>query len=86
MGKYHSKILMLFNLDFLSSIVLNFIKTDSRMTSAVLNIAEKCLTVTAVRPIRRFRDIRSSVMEVILVLTHSHWWDKANTPYMEYVV
>ena len=48
MGKYHSKILMLFNLDFLSSIVLNFIKTDSRMTSAVLNIAEKCLTVTAV--------------------------------------
>ena len=25
-------------------------------------------------------------MGVILVLTHSHWWDKANTPYMEYVV
>ena len=37
-------------------------------------------------PIRRFRDRRSSVMEVSLVLTHIHWWDKANTPYMAYVV
>ena len=35
--------------------------------------------------IRRFRDIRSSVMEEILVLTHRHWWDKA-IPYMEYDV
>ena len=35
---------------------------------------------------RRFRNRRSSVMEVSLVLTHLHWWDKANTPYMEYVV
>ena len=25
-------------------------------------------------------------MEEILVLTHRHWWDKANTPYMEYDV
>ena len=25
-------------------------------------------------------------MEVILVLTHSHWRDKANTLYVEYVV
>ena len=28
----------------------------------------------------------SSVMWVILVLTQSHWWDKANTWYMKYVV
>ena len=35
---------------------------------------------------RRFRDRRSPVMEVILVLTHLRWWDKANIPYMEYVV
>ena len=41
----------------------------------------------SIRPIiSRFRERRSSVMEVILVLTHSHWWDKANTTYMEYVV
>ena len=39
-----------------------------------------------VKSIRRFRDRRSSVMEEILVLTHRHWWDKANTPYMEYDV
>ena len=33
---------MLFNLDFFKfSTVLNFIKTDSGMTSAVLNIAKK---------------------------------------------
>ena len=25
-------------------------------------------------------------MEVTLILTHSDWWDKDNTPYMEYVV
>ena len=25
-------------------------------------------------------------MEEILVLTHRHWWDKVNTPYMEYDV
>ena len=25
-------------------------------------------------------------MEEILVLTHRHWWDKANTPFMEYDV
>ena len=25
-------------------------------------------------------------MQVILVLTHSDWWDKANTLYKEYVV
>ena len=36
--------------------------------------------------IRRFRDRHSSVMEVILVLMHSQWWDKVKTPYMEYVV
>ena len=30
------------------------------------------------KSIRRFRDRRSSVMEVSLVLTHLHWWDKAN--------
>ena len=33
-----------------------------------------------------FRDVSSSAMEEILVLTYSHWWDKADTPYMEYVV
>ena len=31
-------------------------------------------------------DRRSSVMQVILVLTHSHWVGKDNNPYMEYVV
>ena len=25
-------------------------------------------------------------MEVILMLTYWHWWDKANNPYMEYDV
>ena len=35
---------------------------------------------------RRFWDRRSSAIEVNLVITHSHWLDKANTPYMEYVV
>ena len=38
------------------------------------------------KSICRFRDRRSPVMEVILVLTHSRWWDKAYIPYMEYVV
>ena len=39
----------------------------------------------SIRPIiSRFRERRSSVMEVILVLTHSHWWDKANTPYTQF--
>ena len=57
MGKYHSKFFMLFNLDFFKfSTVLNFIKTDSGMTSAVLNIAEKCLNVTAVRPITSWEE------------------------------
>ena len=52
------------------------------------NFTKRCLetmfpeTVT----IRWFRDRRSPVMEVILVLTHSRWWDKVNIPYMEYVV
>ena len=36
--------------------------------------------------IRRFRDRCSSVMEEILVLTHSCWWDKANALYKEYDV
>ena len=36
--------------------------------------------------IRRFRDRFSPGMEVILVFTHSRWWDKANILYMEYVV
>ena len=35
---------------------------------------------------RRFRDRLSYVMERILVLMHSQWWDKVNTQYMEYVV
>lgn len=26
------------------------------------------------------------MMEVIVVITHSHWWDKPNYPFMEYVV
>ena len=57
MGKYHSKFFMLFNLDFFKfSTVLNFIKTDSGMTSAVLNIAKKCLAVTAVRPIKAWEE------------------------------
>ena len=34
----------------------------------------------------RFRNRNSSVIEVILMLPHSHWWGKFNTPYMEYVV
>ena len=33
-----------------------------------------------------FRDVSSSAMEEILVRTYSDWWDKADTPYMEYVV
>ena len=31
------------------------------------------------------QDRRSSVMEVILVFTHSHWWDKAYTLCRKYV-
>ena len=48
-----------------------------------VNLHELCVNLNS---IRRFRDKHSSVIEVILVLTHSHWWGKADTPYMEYVV
>ena len=35
--------------------------------------------------VRRFRDRRSSVMEEILVTSHTEWLNKAYIPYMEYI-
>ena len=39
--------------------------------------------VRVILMVSMFRDRHSSVIEVILVLTQSHWWDKTNIPRME---
>ena len=50
---------------------------DYTVTGQGVNIVRVILMVSM------FRDRHSSVIEVILVLTQSHWWDKTNIPRME---
>ena len=61
--------------DFNKSISIYFV---------LIGISKECksnLTPTSLEPMcplnTPVRDRRSSLMEIILVLTHSHWWDKA---------
>ena len=59
---------------------------DSSQTEVPSGMFNVKLTFQNSGSIHLLRDRHSNVMEVNLVLTHSHWWDKAYTWYMEYIV